>query len=208
VENDANCCAWGELAFYRMEGIRDFLTILIELKDDETRSSDDHVLAVGFGIVIDGRVHHGRKYSSGEFRSLFWQDDNANQFSLPDGKILLLRNDKEFQKQFIRELARHMAFLVNMFNMSHIFFGGDAEIFREDMVIIMEEELKRNWPYPDRVDCELFFFSQGRDSVSYGAAGLVLNSMFAETALRGYDGTALPDGIDFIISKLDAAGGQ
>ena len=76
VENDAKCCAW-ELALRRDKNIKDFMTILIEVPDqDQENSPMIHDVAVGFGIVIDGRVHYGTDYSSGEFKSLFFKEGN------------------------------------------------------------------------------------------------------------------------------------
>ena len=85
LENDANACAWGELAFHRSKRLRDFLFVLAEFRDVRDRSRYHEKTAVGMGIVIGGRVHYGHSYSAGEFRSVFCTPECRGQFSLDRG---------------------------------------------------------------------------------------------------------------------------
>ena len=197
-ENDANCCAWGELALGRSDGIRNFITILIEFTDAPHPGHKKHAIALGVGIVIDGKVYHGKNYSSGEFRSLFWKEGNRTQFSLSDVDVDLIKTDDSVQRRFVEELADHVAFLVNMFNLSFVFFGGDAVMFEKTLPQIVSDAIKKNWPYGNSVDCKISFLSQGKDAVSYGAASLVLNSIFVDYPIVSHEGMMLPAGTDFI----------
>jgi predicted NBD/HSP70 family sugar kinase len=197
-ENDAKCCAWGELALGRRNGIRNFITVLIELNDSKHPAYDTHSVAVGVGIVIDGRVYYGKNYSSGEFRSLFWNEGSTTQFSFTPDEIERITTDSEVQQRFLNELSLHVAFLVNMFNLSHVFFGGDALVFEKRLPAIINEAINRNWPYTNSVECEISFLSRGGDAVSYGAAGMILNAIFAEDAIVSHEGIVLPTGIDFL----------
>jgi len=197
-ENDANCCAWGELALGRSDGIRNFITILIEFTDVSHPSYKTHAIALGVGIVIDGRVYHGKNYSSGEFRSLFWNEGNRTQFSLSGDDVDLIKTDVDVQRRFLEELASHVAFLVNMFNLSYVFFGGDAVMFEESLPQIVSDAINKNWPYRNSVDCQISFLNRGKDAVSYGAASLVLNSIFVDYPIVSHEGMMLPAGTDFI----------
>ena len=67
IENDANCCAWGELSFNHDEALRDFIFALVEFRHDSQSIGCD----VGFGIVLNGKVYSGAHGNGGEFRSAF-----------------------------------------------------------------------------------------------------------------------------------------
>jgi hypothetical protein len=47
---------------------------------------------------------------------------------------------------------------------------------------VLAEEIRFNWPYPQSdLRCDIRFSSQGEKAVAYGAAGVVLNRLFADT---------------------------
>ena len=70
IENDANACAWGEVGFHRSKRLRDFVFVLSEFRSVQETQLPHERIGVGLGIVIDGRVHRGRSFSAGEFRSV------------------------------------------------------------------------------------------------------------------------------------------
>jgi hypothetical protein len=59
MENDANCCAWGELSFNHDEALRDFIFDLVEFRHDSQSMGRDGGIGVGFGIVLNGKVYSG-----------------------------------------------------------------------------------------------------------------------------------------------------
>jgi predicted NBD/HSP70 family sugar kinase len=65
IENDANCCAWGELAFNRDEALRDFLFALVEFRRDPKSIGLSGGIGVGFGIVLGGKVYSGAHGNAG-----------------------------------------------------------------------------------------------------------------------------------------------
>jgi predicted NBD/HSP70 family sugar kinase len=180
LENDANACAWGELAFHRSKKLQHFLFLLVEFRNIQDRARFHEKTAVGIGIVIDGRVHYGHSFSAGEFRSVLCMPENKGQFSLSDEEAFRIEEDPQVLKRFIRELAANVAMMVNTLNVGHVFLGGDIERYKREVNTALQEQLQRNWAYPDAVACRIRFSSLGEKAVAYGAAGMVLHRLFSE----------------------------
>ncbi len=183
LDNDANACAWGELAFNRAEELRDFIFLLVEIRDVKDKTRIHEKTAVGIGIVINGRVHYGYQYSAGEFRSVFCTPDCKGQFSLPDEEAFRIEKDQEIFIKFLRELSKNTAMIVNTFNLSHVFLGGDIEKYKNQVRTILQQEIQTNWPNPGIVNCSIRFSSMGDKAVAYGAAGMVLHRLFTDLSI-------------------------
>lgn len=180
AENDANACAWGELAFHRHKELRDFIFCLVELRDIERTQIVHEKTAVGFGIAIGGRVHYGLKRSAGEFRSIFRNSEHKGQFAISDEEAARIEEDPEVMRRFLREFSKHVGLFVNTFNLSHVFIGGNLDFERANMRDILYEEIQRNWAYPDEAWVQIGYSSLRERAVAYGAAGMVLERMFAD----------------------------
>ncbi len=185
LENDANACAWGELAFHRLKKLEDFLFLLVEFRDIQDRTRFHERTAVGMGIVINGQVYHGHNFSAGEFRSVLCTPESRGQFSLTEQEAFRIEEDPGILQRFIRELAANIAMIVNTFNLSSVFLGGDIERYKREVQPALTEAIQKNWPYPDGVNCKIRFSSLGEKAVAYGAAGMVLHRLFSETHNRG-----------------------
>lgn len=188
IENDANCCAWGELAFNRTEDLRNFLFALVEYRRDIESLRKYGGIGVGFGIVLSGKVHTGSHGFAGEFRSAFCAERNEQQFSLPREELVRLGQDRRVLERTIDELARNMAMLINTIDFSQVFIGGDIESLQIDLPSILREKLEENWMYPSPKDVEIRFSSLGDKAVAYGAAGMVFERLLAAHALPGFAG--------------------
>lgn len=180
IENDANACAWGELAFHRQRDLRDFIFVLVELRDIVDPKVIHERTAVGFGIVVDGKVHYGHERSAGEFRSILRSAKSRGQFSLTHDESFKITEDPEILNRFLTELAQHVALFVNTFNLSHVFVGGALDWAYNDLAASLRTEINSNWPYQNEVSCKVAFSSLGDKAVAYGAAGMVLDRMFAD----------------------------
>jgi predicted NBD/HSP70 family sugar kinase len=202
VENDANACAWGELAFHRGKRLRNFLFVLVEFRDLHDRERITERTGVGMGIVIGGRVHYGRDFSAGEFRSVFRTPDNKGQFSLSEEDSFRLEEDPAILARFFRELSRNIAMLVNTFNLDHVFLGGDIERYEREIQPVLAEEIQFNWPYPGGVHCAIGFSSLGEKAVAYGAAGMVLHRLFADLDIAESIGRVVP-GLPAALAMVD-----
>jgi predicted NBD/HSP70 family sugar kinase len=192
VENDANACAWGELAFHRTKGLRNFLFVLVEFREVRDRMHSHERTGVGMGVVIGGRVHYGRDFSAGEFRSVFRGPGNKGQFSLSEEESFRLEEDPAVLARFIQELSCNIAMLVNTFNLDHVFLGGDIERYEREVQPALAEAIKFNWPYPGEVRCAIRFSSLGEKAVAYGAAGMVLHRLFADLDIAENIGRVVP----------------
>ena len=179
VENDAKCCCWGELAFKKTERHSSFMFVLGEFRRGRARTSSYWGIAVGFGFVINGKVHYGRDFSAGEFQSILWEEPNQGQFSVSDEASRAIRRDRKVLKKVLRELCAHIAFLVNSLDLSCVVIGGEIGAYREDLTETLRQEIRRNWSYENEVDCAIEFATLGDTAVAYGAAGMFLERFFS-----------------------------
>jgi predicted NBD/HSP70 family sugar kinase len=184
VENDANCCAWGELAFNRSEELRDFLFALVEYRRPLGRGLLGGI-GVGFGVVLGGKVHVGAHGNAGEFRSVFCDGPGALQFSLPEDELARLDSDPEALGRACDELARNMAMLVNTMDFDRVYIGGDIEALDVDMPAALRRRLEENWMYPAPKGVDIRYSSLGANAVAYGAAGMVFDRLVSERLLPG-----------------------
>ena len=166
--------------------------MLVEFRDLHDRGRIHERTGVGMGIVIGGRVHYGRDFSAGEFRSVFRTPDNQGQFSLSEEEAFRLEEDPAVLARFFRELSRNIAMLVNTFNLDHVFLGGDIERYEREFEPVLAEEIQFNWPYPGDVQCAIRFSSLGEKAVAYGAAGMVLHRLFADLDIAESIGRVVP----------------
>lgn len=194
VENDANCCAWGELAFNRAEELRDFLFALVEYRQDTTSLGSYGGLGVGFGVVHGGKVYSGSHGNAGEFRSTFCKGNGDLQFSLPVDELRRMDRDPQVLAKAMEELARNMAMLVNTMDFGRVYVGGDIEDLPVDFPAVLRLCLEENWMYPSPKDVEICYSSLKGRAVAYGAAGMMLDRLVAEHLLPGLDNKARTGG--------------
>ena len=185
IENDANCCAWGELAFNKKEDLKNFLFALVEYRQDRTSLSNYGGIGVGFGIVLNGKVHTGSHGFAGEFRSAFCDGKNDLQFSLPREDLIRLSTDRGILERTIDELSRNMAMLINTMDFSQVFIGGDIEALDINLPLILRRRLEENWMYPSPKDVEIRYTSLKDKAVAYGAAGMAFERLLAGHRLLG-----------------------
>ena len=179
IENNANCCAWGELAFHKNTELKNMLFALIEFRQALVPHVEYGGVGVGFGIVLNGKVHYGSNNFAGEFRSVLCTENNGIQVSCSKEELRqILQNPAVFEK-FVNELARNIAMLVNTLDCDSIFIGGDIEDSGLDVCRMLEKAIQDNWMYPVQRDIKIQYSSMGAEAVAYGAAGMLLNRLFA-----------------------------
>ena len=92
--------------------------------------------------------------------------------------------EPEIMKKFLTELFMHIGLIVNTFNLSHVILGGAFEELGDEMRVkdILEQEIRNNWPYPYHyvVRENIWYSAMGKKAVSFGAAGMLLNTLFSE----------------------------
>lgn len=178
IENDANCGCWGELVASKTSRQQNFLYVMGEFRTGRTEDSAYWGIAVGLGIVLNGRVYHGASHSAGEFQSILWQPGNDGQLSISNAEMRRIKEDDEVMTRALREICAHAAFLVNVLNLSGVVFGGEITEYQERLVPMLDEEIQRNWSYPSRVACSIGFSARNELAIAYGAAGMCLESIF------------------------------
>jgi len=179
IENNANCCAWGELAFHKNAELKNILFALVEFKQALVPHAAYGGVGVGFGLVLNGRVHYGSNYTAGEFRSVLCTADDDLQVALSRDELSCVLSDPSVFDRFAVELARNIAMLVNMLDVSQVFVGGDIESCGFDFCRILEEAIESNWIYPIKKRIDIQYSSLGAKAVAFGAAGMCLQSLFS-----------------------------
>jgi len=188
VENDANCCAWGELAFNKDEALRDFLFALVEFRRDPKSIGLSGGMGVGFGVALGGKVYSGAHGDAGEFRSAFCDGAGELQLSLPKDTLSHLDSDRAALVKAADELARNTAMLVNTMDFARVYIGGDIEGLDVDFPSLLRRRLEENWMYPFPQEVEIHYSSLGGKAVAYRAAGMILDRLISEQSLPGLGG--------------------
>ena len=183
IDNDANCGAWGELVFHRSSSPRNFLYVLLEFWKRNHFANDVIQPAIGMGVVINGTLYYGSNGTAGEFKSVLssYNKDNIQIEAVSQYKNQIdMEDHPELMEAYITELARNVAMLTNTLNLDRIFFGGDVDKYRQIIPSTMSKAIDNNWGYDTAVNCEILFSSMGKNTVPYGAAGLVLDKLFID----------------------------
>lgn len=178
IENDANCGCWGELVSRKVSRHSNFIFVLGEFRTGETEHDLYWGIAIGLGLVLKGEVYHGASYSAGEFQSILWQPGNEGQLSISNDEARRIKEDTSIMTVALHELCAHVAFLVNTLNLTNVVFGGEIADYREMLVPILDDEIQKNWSYPNRVEYTVEFSTLKTEAVAYGAAGMFLESIF------------------------------
>jgi predicted NBD/HSP70 family sugar kinase len=178
IDNDANCCCWGEMARHKSEKFDDFLFLLAEWRLGRASANGYQGTAVGLGLVLNNAVYYGSDFSAGEFRSVFWKQGNASQFALSDEEIKKIPNDPKMYERLVWELAGNIAFIINVLNLKHIFLGGFLKSSSVDVCALFQKAIKKNSAYPELMTCDVLFASMGDNAVAYGAACHYLLKIF------------------------------
>ena len=180
VDNDANCCAWGEVGRDSSNRPDNFLFVLLEFRSPPERHVFGGDIGVGFGVVIDGAVYYGSTGAAGEFRSLYWHPGYTNQFAIPDNEAHGILGKPDVLPRLIEELAAHVGILVNVLDLGAVYVGGDVGSLEELIVGSFSSAINNNWPYDEDKSCRVEFARLNDDIVAVGAAAMVLEHVFEE----------------------------
>lgn len=178
IENDANCCAWGELAWNEEHRPHHFLTVLIKPMENSVQTNQSVGLSTGFGLVINDSVYYGSQFSSGDLKSFRWRNGNPYQMGISRDRMEQIDCDQDVYADYLTELLENMTPITSVFSPDKIVFCGEgAQKFR----IIQDILAKRlGETYLDNAMKQgVLSTSQfGPNSVAVGAAGFLLNNLF------------------------------
>jgi len=203
VDNDANCGCWGELVFRHSDRPQNFMFVLGEHRKHTIHMDDYRIMALGLGLVLNGTVHHGHQYSAGEFRSILYRRGNVNQFSLDDTEALEFLQHGRVDSKIIDELSRHIAFLVNVLNITKVVIGGPVEVLAAELTEAITERIAVTWAYPEPVHCEIATSRLGEQAVAYGAAGMFLERLIEVPSVATEDVTRPVVGVGLLRGLID-----
>ncbi|MDA3956221.1 ROK family transcriptional regulator [Oceanispirochaeta sp.] len=178
IENDANCCCWGDLAGQKASRVENSLFLLSEFRDVDVYSPGLQSLALGIGLVLGGQVHSGKDYSAGEFTSVLKERNGAGQFSTEPEELGDLRNNPEVVIRIVHEISRNISSLVNVLNLSRVVVGGVLCEFKTMVGEQLRVCINESWPYANPVECQIEFSELGESMVAYGATGYFLEQLF------------------------------
>lgn len=178
VENDANCCCWGELAFRPESRERNFLTVLGEFRYVVKGSRELHGLAMGLGLVVRERVLHGDHFTAGEYRSVY-ATARTGQFLVPWDDLCRIPDDEKVLDDVYRELTANLAFLVNSVDLTKIVFAGDIVEHPGNIQKLLADAIEESWVYDLDRNFIIGFSEFGEQAVSIGAAGLFVEKLFS-----------------------------
>jgi len=180
VENDANCCCWGEAVVHRSRNLGNFLFLLAERRPYSAGETPViPAFSIGSGLYLNGSVYHGTRFSAGEFQSILKEGNlQRNQFSVTDEEMDQSLDDPRIEERIARELSRNAALLVNTLNLDKVFVSWPREERIGRVVEILQDEIQQNWSYDHPVGCTVELPTMGRLAPAYGAAGLHLESLF------------------------------
>ena len=179
IENDARCCCWGDLVSLRGSQEKNFLYLLGEYRKIDIADFETPAMGIGIGIVIDGQLHYGSSFSSGEFKSVFKEDLHLTQFRMEEPEEIRDPNAApDFRGRMLSELGKNVAFLYNMLNLNKIGIAGDLVAYESELTPAIHAAIEANWSYPNQAAIKITYTSFGRWAVAYGAAALVLEQLF------------------------------
>jgi len=198
VDNDANCGCWGELAFKHTDRPPNFLFVLGELRKHTIEMDDYRIMALGLGLVLNGSVHHGHEFSAGEFRSINYHPDTVNQFAVTDDEARQFLQNPRVDSIIVDQLARHIAFLVNVLNLGKVVIGGPLETLSEELTAAIYHHIRVNWAYPEPVKCQVAVSRLGEQAAAYGAAGMFIEHLIEVPRIDTPPGRTIRRGIDLL----------
>ncbi len=178
IENDANCCCWGDLAGQKAGREENSLFLLSEFRERDIHNPGHPGLSIGMGLVISGQVHYGKDFSAGEFTSVLRETQHSGQFSQNPEDLGRRWTEPGQMEQTVTELGRNVALLVNALNLSRIVVGGVLYRHKDKVLSLLEQCIEDAWPYADRVGCQIEFSEKGEFAVADGACGFYLEKMF------------------------------
>lgn len=178
IDNDANCCAWGEIVANRGKGPDNFIYILPKFNTEEEDFEKVEIVGIGFGTVIDGNVYYGNNYAAGEFRSIFWSRGNKEQVAISGEDLRKIQKDRSVLRSFIKELGLNLSPIISLLNPGRIYIGGDLGQHYGLVREVFQTELADSYiGYPGN-GCEIAPTDYDIYDVAIGAANMFLEKLF------------------------------
>ncbi len=168
-DNDANCCAWGELHAGRMNEYEDDLLFVL------AKVGAEH-LGIGLGLAADGTVRSGATHSAGELYSSGWRGDERTQLSIAAHDLSGIRENADVRRAFLIELLSNLIPVLSVVDPASVVFGGVLRDYYEEVMGVVASEFSSG--YLARVVLRMRQSLLAEDEMAAGAAALVLEHLF------------------------------
>ncbi len=186
IENDANCCAWGEI-FFNNSRDGNFLFLLGELNKHYLVHNIEVGIGFGMGIVIDNKVYPGFNNQSGEFKSLFWKSKDDYQFGSEKAKKSFGRLQGVLTDEVLEELLLNFTPIISVLNPERVVVGGDIGRYTERINTLIDTEYDDRYFSKKFSGCSFVKSSFGEYDVAIGAACMFLEKLFRVPELSEAD---------------------
>lgn len=180
IENDSNCCAFGELYPPWEKHYSSFLYLLARTTDYNPATGMSAGMGIGIGVVSEGQLIYGAHNTSGELRSVFWKrHSRGNQVSIPLERLLTIDADERVLREFIEEILINLGTIISVLDPEAIIFGGDLKEHIPIIYEIIEQRLADYYIAETIKNCQLLPPSKGQQEIAAGAACLFLSHLFS-----------------------------
>jgi predicted NBD/HSP70 family sugar kinase len=174
IENDARCCCYTEQHVSAISP-KNMLFLLLEYSHLEILQKTPRKVSIGMGLVLNGHIFRGSESIAGEFRSTLWEGNTTGQLKASFSEPISNNTQNE---QAYKELAKHVAFLVNILNLTTVLIGGNDLNSAITLSKAITKEIDFLWPYSPKKNVVIKIASLGNLSVAYGAASMFLERLF------------------------------
>lgn len=171
IENDARSCAWGEL--WLNPNRKCFYYLLLRKRD----FSKSQGIGLGIGVVVDGKVHHGANFLSGEFSHAYHREIN-DRYREMFSEIFNSSNitvDKLREKYL--DVVHDFLNMVSIMDPEIIYAGAELADFTDTIDKLfsinnsLEPEYQKSW--------KISASTLGEFEVSLGAAFIFLKKLYS-----------------------------
>lgn len=170
IDNDANCCAWGQLERNKSRKLENFLNITWKLHRLEGEEAPEEI-EIGMGIVINGEVYYGSGSAAGELPEDLISRDAGNIYKQGSEGWHI---DGDALEHYLDRLFAHLMPIFHVFDPGEIFFGGHFTRFRDEVEKRMRNSsFQVNFPETDNLD------------TSFGAASMFVEKLFQTPLIKG-----------------------
>lgn len=181
IENDARSCAWGELWKTNSSELNTFCYFFLRTKNPYY----DCGAGIGLGVVVDGKIHYGAHYLSGEIA-------RANRRRINERYIELfsLLNDESISLEQIKEdfvdVRDDFFNIISLLDPAKIILGDELQQYTDLFQQLFSEEFGADDPEAKRLgliptikDCDIVPTTLGKFEVPLGAAFYFLKKLYS-----------------------------
>lgn len=185
IDNDANCCAWGQLERNKGTELQNFLTIIWKLHRKEGDLAPEEI-EIGMGIVINGEVYYGSGSSAGELPEDLISREQGNIYKLKDSRWTI--NERALEN-YLKGLFHYLIPLFYVFSPQEIIFGGHFVQFRDQVENILDD-----------VNFHISFSTENNPDTAFGAASMFLEKLFQPPEMLDIKNNKDPQWDDIFLS--------